>query len=169
MVAAIKAILTAIISTVVLFLIIQLAFFFPFYMTIVVETFNLSNIAANDNYVKQMYYDHSLDGMRDRPIFNKTPADVRIEVFTEDDWGIQWNAVGEDDEYAYSAYEGENWEHGEHKPYLQRGHPVTVTVSAIYPLEMTLWGRTITHPFPVSFSMTSVGLKYYKDLDWDWY
>jgi hypothetical protein len=166
MVNAIKAVLIAVISTVVLFLIVQLAFFFPFYLTIVVETFNLSNIAANDNYVRQMYYDQSLESLRERPMFNnvRTP-DVTIEIINAD--GM--TAIGEDDDSIYNQYDGQFLPNGTRKPYLQRGNPVTVTINAVYPIEMTLWGRTITRPFPVSFSMTSIGLKYYKDLDWDWY
>ncbi|MCL2048460.1 MAG: hypothetical protein FWG87_07005 [Defluviitaleaceae bacterium] len=168
MVGALKAVLIAIISTVVLFLIMQLAFFFPFYLTIVVEAFNLSNIAANDNYVKEMYYDHSLDGLRSRAVFNKLPDEIMIEIVATDASGNTWEAVGDDDERTYSHQDGP-YVNGTRKPYLQRGSPVTVTITAVYPIEMTLWGRTITHPFPVSFSMTSIGLKYYKDLEWDGY
>ena len=167
MVGAIKAVLIAIISSVALFLIVQLAFFFPFYMTIVVETFNLANIAANDNYVKQMYYDHSLDALKDRPMFNRLSDDVAIEVIAEDEFGGAVDAIGDDDDFFYNQYDGPVLPDGTIKPYLQRGNPVTVRISAVYPIEMTLWGSTITYPFPVSFSITSIGLKYYKDLDWD--
>ncbi|GHU50712.1 hypothetical protein AGMMS49975_02290 [Clostridia bacterium] len=163
MVGAFKAVITAVGISIAVYLLTQMAFFFPFYMTIVVEAFNLSNIAANDNYVERIYYEDSLYNLRDRPVFNRTPSSVAIEVLNAD--GRE--AVG-DDPSAYSGYDGDTLGDGTYKPYRQRGEPVTVTVSAVYPVAVTLWGNTFTHNVPVSFEITSVGLRYYKDLEWDY-
>ncbi|HOA97866.1 MAG TPA: hypothetical protein PKK29_08850, partial [Acetivibrio saccincola] len=52
------------------------------------------------------------------------------------------------------------------KPYRQRGKPVTVEIRAVYPLSITLWGKEYERELPVSFSITTTGLKHYKDLDY---
>jgi len=157
MVAAMKAVLAAIISVIIIYLLTQLAFFFPFYMTVVVETFNLSNVAANDNYVKETYYNASLDSLRDRPVFRKDPDSVRIEVFNSDGR----NAVGDDDEFSYFNDSIDPVL----KPYRQRGEPVRVRVSAMYPVEIKLWGQPVPlRSIPVTFEITTIGLRYYKDL-----
>jgi hypothetical protein len=168
MTAPIKAVLMAIIVAGMLYILTHLAFFFPFYMTMVTETFNLANIAANDNYVKETYYDYSFDSLISRPMFNKAWAleggdgwnngNVRITVTNVDGE----RAVGSDNEFDYNTTDGP-----EDKPYRQRGEPIVVTVSAAYPFEVSMWNWTITRAMPVSFSITTVGLRYYKDLDYD--
>ena len=163
MTSVIKAILTAIISATALIIVTQLVFFFPFYMTIVTETLNLANVAANDNYVKKTYYTDCLEGIKARPIFSKRSSSVIIEIKNADGW----DAVGDDDEFSYSAYDDIALPGGGYKPYRQRGEAITVSVSAVYPLDLSLWGRPIHHDVPVSFQMTTIGLRYYKDLDMD--
>jgi len=163
MAAAIKAVLAAILAAAALFIVTQLVFFFPFYMTIITETFSLANVAAYDNYVKQSYYDNSLEGLRERPIFNKAPSSIKIEILNADNR----DAVGDDDEFYYNSYEGIYLPGGGYKPYRQRGEPITVNITAVYPLEISLWGRPLRREIPVSFSMTTIGLRYYKDLHYD--
>jgi len=148
---ALKAI---IISALVVFLS-KVAALFPFYMTIVVESFNLANAAAADNYIKQPSYDAALAALCERPLFNRNPGSVTIEVQNADGG----RAVGSDNEYDYDGLAD--------KPYRQRGRPLQVTVSALYPFEFTLWGRPVGFDVPVSFSLTVIGLKYYKDLPMD--
>ena len=166
MVTTAKTVLIAILASIALYLLVQLAFFFPFYMTVVVETFNLANVAANDNYVKETYYNSSLDGLIARPVFSKAwdwdTGNIWIKALN----AAGENAVGEDDEYAYN-WDGPDPSGGVSKPYRQRGEPVTVEVHAEYPLEITVWGKTVTRLVPVSFRITAVGLKYYKDLEYD--
>ena len=172
MITTAKTVLISILASIALYLLLQLAFFFPFYMTVVVETFNLANVAANDNYVKQSYYEDSLESLIDRPVFNKAwgwssgdgwnTGNIRITVVNADGG----RAVGYDNEFDYD-WDGLSFG-GETKPYRQRGETVTARVYAVYPLEITIWGKTVTYKVPVSFSITTVGLKYYKDLDYDY-
>ena len=175
MVAPIKAVLVAIISAAALFLLTHLAFIFPFYTTIVVETFNLANVAANDNYVKQTYWENSHDSLIERPIFKKSwdwnagngwdTGNIRITILNKD----SRNAVGDDDEFYYD-WDGDGPSPtGEYKPYCQRGEKITVMVNAVYPFEITMFGQNIRRNVPMSFSITTVGLKYYKDLQYDLY
>ena len=132
----------------------QVAALFPFYMTIVVETFNLSNIAAADNYVKQPFYDASLEGLQERPLFNQNPERVEIEVLNS----AGRRAIGSADEFHYESADPMN------KPYMQRGEELTVTVTALFPFEFSMWGQPVGVDVPISFSLTVAGLKYYKDL-----
>ncbi|MCL2633125.1 MAG: DUF4320 family protein [Oscillospiraceae bacterium] len=157
MVGVLKAVLIAIVSVIVLILIMQLAFFFPFYMTVVIETAKLANIAATDNYLKVSYLADSEMLLRERPIFNNTEFEITV---TNADGR---NAVGFDNSLIYEEdeYLADNF-----KPYLQRGEPITVTMTAEYPIEVILWGRPLPlRPVEVSYSVTTIGLRYYKDLD----
>lgn len=173
-----KAILVTIIGAAALFLLTHLAFLFPFYMTVVAETFNLANVAANDNYVKETYWENSLDSLIERPIFEKSwgwksgdgwdTGNIRIKVTNANPDTGHNRAVGSDYEFDYNWDGGGPSPGGEYKPYCQRGEPIRVTVSAAYPLEITLWGRTLRREVPLSFSITTMGLKYYKDLDYEY-
>lgn len=152
-----KAILISILSTIGFLLFVNFIYFFPWYMTLVVETFNLSQAAANDNYVKYAYYDDVLDRIRERPIFRDRPYDVEITVTNSSGK----NAVGYDDALLYVFSPDYD------KPYRQRGEPVTITIEAVYPLKVTLWGNEIRRDLDVSFTMKAIGLKHYKDLELD--
>lgn len=175
MTGPIKAVVVAVLSAAVLIIMTHLAFLFPFYMTVIVETFNLANVAANDNYVKQTYWEESLENIKELPMFEKTwkkggggngltTGNIRITVTNENPKPNN-KAIGKDDEFYYS-WDGPLSSIGEYKPYCQRGEPLTVTVYAVYPFEITLWGRKLEREVPMSFSITTVGLKYYKDLDY---
>lgn len=151
-----KAVLIAILVSICILLLFNLAFFFPWYSTMVIETFNLSQIAANDNYIKQTYYNNALYGFKNRPIFKDKSDKVEI-IIKNSDGG---DAVGYDNEMYYESLS--EWE----KPYRQRGEAITVTIKAVYPFTVTLWGNKYEIELPVDFSLTSVGLKHYKDCDY---
>lgn len=151
-----KAVLITILSSVCILMFINLAFFFPWYLTLVTETYNVTQIVASDNYLKESYYDDALDRMQERPIFRDKPHDIEIKVTNED----SRDAIGRDDDTAYT-----NWMDSD-KPYRQRGKPLQVEISAVYPLTITIWGKKLEREVPVSFSITTTGLKHYKDLDY---
>ena len=157
MVGIAKIVLKAVIISALIIFLTKLSALFPFYMTIVVETFNLANIAAADNYVKEPYFDAALQGLQERPLFNLRPDDVKITIFNEDGR----RAVGSADEYDYLEAEDRD------KPYMQRGKTVQIRIEAWYPFEFTMWGRPVGFDVPISFSLDTIGLKYYKDLPLD--
>ena len=171
MAAPIKAVLVAIIASAALFILTHLAFFFPFYMTIVVETFNLANVAANDNYVKYEYWDSSLQGLRQRSMFEKAyerdPLSISVTAIKGSPGDPYGSAIGDDSEDGTAFYYDRNGFTDANKPYRQRGEPVTVTVRAAYPFEVSMWDLEIKKSWPVEFSITTIGLKYYKDLPYD--
>lgn len=150
-----KAVLISILVSVCILMFVNLIFFFPWYMTLVTETFNLSQVAASDNYIKETYYDDAINRLQDRPIFRDKPNDIAINVKNSSGY----TATGNNDETYYEGFA--EFE----KPYRQRGEPITVEVEAVYPLSITIWGKEVEREIPVSFSMTVVGLKHYKDLE----
>lgn len=151
-----KAILISICVSTALLLITNFIAFFPWYATLVVETFNLSQIAASDNYVKQYNYDQVLSTLSNRPIYKKHRDKIQIIILNEDGT----SAVGGNDAEAYYDMPEAS------KPYRQRGSTISVEIKAVYPLEITLWGNHLERLVPVSFKMNTVGLKHYKDLEY---
>lgn len=151
-----KGVLVTILVSISMLLFVNFVYFFPWYATLVTEAYHLSQAAANDNYLKQSYYDDALDRLRDRPIFRDKRDKIAIKVSNADNR----SAVGGDDETLYESYA--EWD----KPYRQRGEPVTVTIEAVYPLSVTLWGKKYEREVPVSFTIKTTGLKHYKDLEW---
>ncbi len=159
-----KAMLTSIFVAAGILMFTNLVMFFPWYMTLVVETFNLSQIAASDNYIKQSYYEDALDRLRDRPVFRDMEyeaAEHRLSITATTYDGK--DAVGYDDETIYTEDEGLS---DDGKPYNQRGKALTVVLRATYPLYIELWGHRYWRAVPVEFSLTTTGLKHYKDLDY---
>ncbi len=157
-----KAILITIITTAMILVFINLAFFFPWYLTLVVETYNVSQVVAGDNYLKQSNYEDALERLQERPIFRDKADDIEITVVKQDmDIVISDdNAIGNDDETDYYDLPEAD------KPYQQRGKSLKVEIKAVYPFSITLWGKPVEREMPVSFSMTTTGLKHYKDLDY---
>lgn len=151
-----KAILISIGVSAGLLLLTNFIAFFPWYSTLVVETFNLSQIAAGDNYVKQYDYDQTLNSLSNRPIFRKHRDKIKITILNADGG----RAVGDDDEDIYYNLPEVS------KPYRQRGDSLQITIEAVYPLQITIWGRPLERLVPITFSMNTVGLKHYKDLEY---
>lgn len=152
-----KAILAALLVSIGIMIFTNLVFFFPWYMTLVVETFNLSQIAASDNYIKKSYEDEILKRLRSRPFFNRLPEEISIEATNADGY----SAISDHNDESYYADLPEI-----RKPYRQRGEPITVQIKATFPLSVQLWGKEYTSKIPVTFTLKTTGLKHYKDLDY---
>ncbi len=151
-----KATLISIVVTIALFMFTSFINFFPWYTTLIVETFNISQIVAGDNYLKESYHVDALARLKSRPIFEEYSNEIEIKVETEDGK----KGIGIDDETAYETSVDQD------KPYRQRGHTITVELSAVYPLKITIWGKTYVRKINMPFTMKTVGLKHYKDLDY---
>ena len=151
-----KAVLAAIFVSVAFMIFINFIYFFPWYMTIIYETFNLTQIAANDNYVKESYYNDILYRLKEKPMFREKAEKIEIIVLNDDGY----TAIGNDDETIYE--DSLDYE----KPYKQRNSHLSVEIKAVYPLSVTLWGQKVEREIPVSFSLKTTGLKHYKDLDY---
>lgn len=155
-----KAILISIIVAISFVLFTNFIFFFPWYTTLIVETFHVSQIVASDNYLKKDLKQELLDKLKDRPIYRKKAEKVEIyanKTHDNPEYEVKHSAEGEEVESYKNAEAGD-------KPYRQRGESVSVTVSAVYPLSIKLWGKKIERDIPVSFTLRTIGLKHYKDL-----
>lgn len=152
-----KSILISILVSVAILLFTNFIYFFPWYMTLVVETFHLSQAVASDNYLTYDNKDYTLKRLKERPVY-RDKAD-QIVISAKKDGGGENSAEGWD----ASSYEDALTD--EEKPYKQRGYPVTVRIEAVYPLSIKLWGEKYEREIPVSFSLTTTGLKHYKDLN----
>ncbi|MBH5320056.1 hypothetical protein I6N90_19830 [Paenibacillus sp. GSMTC-2017] len=155
-----KAILITLLTSIGIVLLTNMAFFFPWYLTLVSETYYVSQVAATDNYVSRANYDDIKDSLEDKPIFSKRKDDIQIWVHKSEEYSNpSKSAIPIVDRSDYSDYV-----YDEEKPYQQRGETIYVKIAAVYPLSITLWGEEHTAEIPVSFKMTTVGLKHYKDL-----
>lgn len=172
MAAPVKAVLVAVIAAAALFILTQLAFFFPFYMTIVIETINLANVAADDNYVRYEYWESSLQRLQERAVFSKAyswdSSSISIEVVKGTPGDAHGSAIGDAREDGTDFYYDRTGWADRNKPYRQRGEPLTITVRAAYPFEVSMWGWSVSKLWPASFRMTTIGVKYYKDLPYDY-
>ncbi len=154
-----KAILISVLVAVVFFLFMNMIFFFPWYMSLIYETFNLSQIAAADNYLKNMNVDAAMNRLKSKPIFSDPAVIGLIEIEAENSYGT--TAIGEDNtDEAYVASGADD----SSKPYRQRGEKITVRIKAGYPFRVKLANADVELVLPVSFQLSTTGLKYYKDL-----
>lgn len=153
-----KSILISILVAAAIVVFTNFIYFFPWYTTLIVETFNVTQIVASDNYLKEEHKENVLDNLKERPIFRERAEDIEISVKKEPDDENDHSAEGENDPTIYED------DAEDYKPYRQRGEPVTVTLKAVYPFTITIFGQTIERELPVSFTLKTVGLKHYKDL-----
>lgn len=156
-----KSMFAAIIVAIVIMMFTNFVFFFPWYMTLIVETFNVAQVVASENYLKKEYEESLLEKMEKRPIYKERADKIKIYAWKEvtgDSDVDKDDAIGEIGVSDYSERTN--------KPYRQRGEPVTVKISAVYPLTVELWGKEYTRDIPISFSLTTTGLKHYKDLEY---
>jgi len=156
-----KAVLVAIITVAAILVFMNMAFFFPWYMEIIQTTFEVSQMVSTENYVPYDYHEDTLRELRDKPIFRERAAMTRIEAVHEDGRGAieQYGRRDVNDYYTLDLND---------KPYDQMGKLVTVTVHASYPFRMKLFGKQLeAADIPVSFTMTTVTTRHYKDLEYN--
>jgi hypothetical protein len=126
----------------------------------------VSQMVASDNYLTKDNYETSMERLEERPIFKDKKDEIELTVIHDDpDDPRKTSAVEEDNTI---DYEDESIPDSD-KPYKQRGKQLKITISAVYPLTVTLWGKKYEREVPVSFSMITTGLKHYKDLPYDPY
>lgn len=153
-----RSILIAILAVTGIVLFFNLAFFFPWYLTLVEKGFEVSQMIASDNYLRKEYHDTILDDMDDLPVFCDHPITIEANHIDEDRTAIA--AVNGEPETFYGMPD---------KPYVQMGNLVEVKITADYPFRMKLFGEPLTlAPINISFNMTTTTTKHYKDLDYEY-
>jgi len=161
-----KAILVSILAVAAIFLLYNLAYFFPWYLEVIETTFQVSQMVATDNYLTYGNYTDVYDKLREKPIFRERAGTefLKIEAFHV---GSRTDSAIENSYHSLEYYYALDRE--EDKPYAQMGNLVTITVSATYPFRMKMLGRDFSAAdIPVKFSMTTVTTKHYKDLPYDY-
>jgi len=163
-----RAILITLIAGVSLLIFLNLAFFFPWYLTMVEAGFAVSQMIATENYLTKDHYDDIKTRLQSCPIFSVLPDDVEIEAkHYNGKPAIEYTYNSLENYYAIADSDACKDEFTG-KPYVQMGNPVRVTIYASYPFQMTLFGNPITlTPIDLTFSMTTTTTKHYKDLDYD--
>ena len=161
-----KSILVAMLAAVAMVIMMNVAFFFPWYINVIETCFEVSQIVANENYLPGDDYHNIYGELSNRPIFNKRNGadELSIEVTHQSSKNGKETECGRTAEYYYDKPESE-------KPYVQKGNPVTVTVKATYPFQMNIAGNEVeVADIPVEISINTMTLKYYKDLEYyvDW-
>jgi hypothetical protein len=189
----VRAIILVMVAVASLVMFLNLAFFFPWYLTLVEKGFVVSQMIATDNCLKRDYYDSLLAEIQAYPIFRDiNPNRITIVATHLDEYGTPLlpvaahpSAIQDDDgRYLEDYYdiatctcdiEGYNLIHCPHRPYVQMGGRVKITVSADYRLQMRLFGQDI-HSFtglnfpdiPMSFTINTTTTKHYKDLYYEY-
>jgi len=149
MVGFAKVILISILVVTLFIVFTNFVLFFPWYMTLAYETYNLASVAANYNYLPQDEKDFILDNLKDKPIFNKCPDKIEIN----------------------SDHEGSNsYEYYKDldislKPYVQRGETFYVEICAAYPFRFEFAGEERKIDYDISFRLPVTGIRHYKDLE----
>ncbi len=149
MVGFAKVILVAILVVTLFVVFTNFVLFFPWYMTLAYETYNLASTAANYNYLPYEQKEFVLENLKSKPVFKENPDKIRI----------------------YSDHEGEHsYEYyrdmeSSLKPYGQRGETFYVEIQAAYPFKIKIAGSEREIDYDVSFRLPVTGIRYYKDLE----
>ncbi|ABN51867.1 MAG TPA: hypothetical protein DEF39_09965 [Hungateiclostridium thermocellum] len=130
-----KSLVIVLIVCVVFLITTNFIFFFPWYMTLAYETYNLSTLAAQHNYIDRDEAQMILDNLNKKPFFKENPV-------------------------TFDDIDGET-EPGK----LQRGEQFTVSITAKYPIRMDMGIVNIRRDWPVTFSVETTCLYYDKNLD----
>jgi hypothetical protein len=144
-----KVILIAIIVATMFVVFTNFVFFFPWYMTLAYETYNLASVTANYNYLPQDEKEFVLENLKSKPIFRECPDKV----------GIYSDHEGQ---FSYDYYKDLD---NSLKPYVQRGETFYVEIRAAYPFKIQLAGTERQINYDVSFRLPVTGIRYYKDLE----
>jgi len=144
-----KVILIAILVVTVFVVFTNFVLFFPWYMTLAYETYNLATVAANYNYLPRDEKEFVLNNLKSKPIFKECPDKIEISSDHEG-------------EYSYDYYRDLD---NSLKPYVQRGETFYVEIRAAFPFRIELAGAERQIEYEVSFRLPVTGIRYYKDLE----
>ena len=162
-----KAILITMIAVSGLVIFLNLAFFFPWYLTLVEKGFAVSQIVAANNYLPYDDYTDILREIKGLPVFSDREDKIVIEALHDNGTGpAPKDAIERSNAYSMEDYYGEP---DSVKPYVQMGNTVKIKLYASYPFRAQIFGgfSTLTD-IDVSFSMTTTTTKHYKDLDYEY-
>ena len=157
-----KGILIAMVASVAMVIMMNLAFFFPWYITVIETAFEVSQVVANENYLPGDDYHNIYNELKSKPIFKERASSDKlyIKVNGPSRKDCKETVTGRNADYYYNMSEGA-------KPYVQQGNQLIVVVGASYPFQMNIGGRQLSlADIPVEVPIKTTALKYYKDLNY---
>jgi len=104
-------------------------------MTLAYETYNLSTLAAQHNYIDEEEALMIIENLNQKPFFRENPLSLS-DIEGQFDAGV-----------------------------LQRGEQFSVTINARYPIRMDMGFFQIERDWPVSFTVETTCLYFDKNLD----
>lgn len=128
---------------------------FPWYLTLVYETMNLSSDVATVNGVTKNMVDNVILDLEDKPLFKRKMSDLKIfisESTTDKDVEVQKAVFSDTKEVKYKR---------------QRGKKIKVGIEAVFPFDIKVFGNTYSYQIPIRFNLSTIGVRYYKDLEGD--
>jgi hypothetical protein len=117
--------------------------FFPWYLTLVYNTFNTATEASIVNYVTGDMVGNVISDLESKPLYKDYIGDVK--VYMNDD----------------VIREGEN----DTNLRLQKGDSFNVSIEAQFPFVVKVFGKEFEGKLPIKFTIPTTGVRYYKDMD----
>jgi hypothetical protein len=117
--------------------------FFPWYLTLVYNTFNTATEASIVNYVTGDMVGNVISDLESKPLYKDYIGDVK--VYMNDD----------------VIKEGEN----DTNLRLQKGDSFNVSIEAQFPFVVKVFGKEFEGKLPIKFTIPTTGVRYYKDMD----
>jgi hypothetical protein len=136
-----NSILVVLIMTIFIMVFSNFILFFPWYLTLIYQTYNLSIQASGENYVTNLMVIDVKNDLKSRPIFNKMEeGDIKINMNDMELDGVM------------------------EPQYLQRGESFAVGIECSFPFEINVGETRFKRSVRVKFEVPTTGLKYYREL-----
>lgn len=120
---------------------------FPWYLTLVYETMNLSTDVATVNGITVDMLENVTNDLKDKPLFKRKMSDLKVLIDDEDVTDIVFT------EQVMLR--------------KQRGESIRVGIRAVFPFDLRLFGVTYSYEQEIMFDLTTTGVRYYKDMPYD--
>ncbi|NLM59650.1 MAG: hypothetical protein GX194_11175 [Clostridium sp.] len=117
--------------------------FFPWYLTLVYNTFNVATEASIVNYVTGDMVENVISDLESKPLYRDNISYVKVYMN---------NRV---------IKEGEN----DTNLRLQKGESFNVSIEAQFPFVVKVFGQEFEKKLPIKFTIPTTGVRYYKDMD----
>ncbi len=127
---------------------------FPWYLTLVYETAGLSTDAAAVNGVTENMIDNVINDLQGKPLFKRKMSDLKIYIND-----------GTDEDFEHEVSTAVFSDSNEVKYRRQRGEKIKIGIEAVFPFDIKVFGVTYSYEMPIRFDLSSMGIRYYKDLD----
>ena len=117
--------------------------FFPWYLTLVYNTFNVATEASIVNYVTGDMVENVISDLESKPLYRDNISYVKVYM---NDHVIK---------------KGEN----DTNLRLQKGQSFNVSIEAQFPFVVKVFGQEFERKLPIKFTIPTTGVRYYKDMD----